>query len=160
MNPKTTGLLLMVMLLVVGGFGGYLYGLGNPVQPPSDHQNIVSRMIIYDEDFDFRLIPKCVDASPEVVCGEHSIVQLGLFETGRTYAHSTWIWQRYGDTEIAMTIWGPGEDGTTYSIELGKLAGNPFTVKIAGEEVLQIKQTPNLIDTGYEGYYVLTVELD
>lgn len=160
MNTKLTGFVLILMLMGIGGVGGFLYGQGHPVQPPTTHQNIVSSMIINDDKWDIYLIPKCVDASPELVYGEHSIISLDAFETGRIYPQSTWIWQRYRDTEVAMTIWGPGEDGITYSIELSKLAGNPFTVKIGGEVVLIMKSNPDLIDTGYEGYYVLTVELD
>jgi len=160
MNTKLTGFMVLLMLLAIGGVGGFLYGQGYPVQPSSDHQNIVSSMMINDDKWDSYLIPKCVDASPELVYGEHSIVQLDAFEIGRIYPQSTWIWQRYGDTEVAMTIWGPGEDGTTYSIELSKLAANPFTVKIGGEVVLAMKENSDLIDTGYEGYYVLTIQLD
>lgn len=159
MNTKLTSFMLVLMLVAVGGIGGFLYGQGHPVQPSSGHQNIVSSMIIYDDRWDTYLIPKCVDASPELVYAQHSIVSLDAFELGRIYPQSTWIWQRYGDTEIAMTIWGPGEDGTTCSIELSRLASNPFTVEIGGEVVLEIKQRSDLIDTGYEGYYVLTVEL-
>lgn len=158
MNTKLTGFMLILMLLAVGGVGGFLYGQGYAVQPPTNHQNIVSSMIIHDDKWDTYLIPKCVDANPELVCGEHSIISLEAFEYGKIYAQSTWIWQRYGDTEFAMTIWGPGEDGITCSIELSKLAGNPFTVKINGETVLEIRDIASgVIDPGY---YVLTVELD
>lgn len=157
MNTKLTGFMLVLMLVAIGGIGGFLYGQGHPVQPSSEHQNIVSSMIIHDDKWDNYLIPKCVDASPELVCGEHSIVSLDAFEYGRTYAQSTWIWQRYGDTEFAMTIWGPGEGGTTYSLELSRLAGNPFTVKINGEIVLEIS---DMADGPTPGYYVLTLELD
>lgn len=159
MEKKLTALMLIVLMVGIGGLGGFLFGsqYSQEVKPPSEHQSIVDSMTIKDTYWNLYLEPKCVD-SGTYQWGEISIKEFQVFEEGRTYLQSTWIWQRHGDTEVAMTIWGPSEDQTTCAIELGKLGGNPFEVKVKGVTETYLKATNE--SPGYrDAYYAFAVEI-
>lgn len=156
-DTKGSAILLVLLLLVVGGVVGYAIGIQGQsnIQPFPEHQSVINTIIIKDTKFNYNLVPICVHSSQNV-WAEHSIIPLATFEEGRVYKHTTWIWQRYGDTEISMTLWGPGEDQNTISIEIGRLGANPFEVKVAGETELTIAEATAMPSTGY---YHITVQL-
>jgi len=89
-----------------------------------------------------------------VECGKGLSV---YFVKGKVYPQSTWLWQRYGDTEIVMNIWGPDESGTMYGVEIARLAWSPFEVKIDGVTKLTIDPVTSLEPA--IGYYQLEVRL-
>lgn len=131
MNQKLKSVTLSLIFIAVFGSMGFLIGRQTEVSPPASHQNVIDRMVVLDTLYDLYLVPKCVDAGQRVYAKGHS--ELAIFEYDRTYWQSTWLWNRYGDTEIAMTIWGPGEDGKTYSLEIAKLAYNELQIKISAK---------------------------
>lgn len=160
---KIAPVILMLILVVVGGIGGFIYASQNPVTPPAEHQGIINTMIITDTVWNVQLTPKCVD-SAGIFWAKHQIVELDAFTEGREYYQSTWVWQRYGDTEMVMTIWGPGEDQTTCLIEIAKLAGNSFSIVLKGETILDIAKSSESMQAkgecwACEGYYTLHVEI-
>ena len=161
MGQKTTAVFMIILMLGIGGLGGFLFAQTQPIKPPSEHQAIVDSIIIQDIEFNVYLHPKCVDAGIRT-WAEHAIIELEAFQEGRPYQQTTWLWQRYGDTELAMSIWGPGEDKASYGLEFGRLGANPFRVQVMGEEAFIIPWAAG-IPTGSgwasEGYYTMTVEV-
>jgi len=135
LNLKTSALILLILALGIGAFGGFMYGQTYVVQPLHEHQAITDSIVIHDTRYDSYLTPKCVDAGSRIY---NEGKPLAVFIDGRSYEQSTWLWQRYGDTEIVMTIWGPGEDHKTVSVEFGKVAANPFDIKLLGETIIQM----------------------
>ena len=83
-----------------------------------------------------------------------------IFMKGEKYPQSTWIWHRYGDTEIVMTIWGPDESGKLYFVEIARLSAEPFEIRIGGKTILTIEEIKELSTSRPEiGYYVIEVAL-
>jgi len=120
---------------------------------PASHRAIIENMEVIDTRANFKLTPKLVDSG---VRSFGKGIPLELFTNYEEYQQTTWIWQRHGDTEFAMTIWGPGNDGKTHMIELGRTAADPFEVKVAGETKLVIPQITEW-KTVMEGYYEFEV---
>lgn len=157
-SKKSAASLLLLAVIAASSVGGFLIGQQSSVTPPDSHALIVKRTAIMDtstEHNGYYLIPKCVDAGARIY-GKFSITTLEIFIANREYEQSTWLWQRNGDTEVAMTIWGPGEDGITVMLEFAKLGADPFIVQITGTTVITM---PKSTASPAEGYYVLSAQI-
>jgi len=156
MQQKTTAFIVIILLMgfgfLAGSFAGGLFG---QLGVPANHKALVDHMQIIDTAINFKLTPKLVDSGTRT-WGEGFPLST-IFTVGEKYPQSTWIWQRYGDTEVTMTIWGPDESGKILSVEIARLGGNPFVVKIKGVTKLtmdQVTSSPAI------GYYSLEVTVD
>jgi len=155
MKKKLTTFTLIV-IVAAASLGGYLFGQNQGATPSTQHSALIARMMIKDTIKNAYLDSKCVDAGQKVYGKSSSIMQMNLFIDTRNYEQSTWLWQRYGDTELCMSVWGPGEDGTTMYIEFGRQSSGPFQVQINDNTVLTMYEAtgnPSI------GYYVLTVQI-
>jgi len=150
MKTKTAQLLVSLLLITVV-VGGFMLYTDVASQPPKDHQIIVNKIVIKDTKYDCLLKPKFVYAK-EITYGQPTY---GVFQVGETYMHSVWLWTRHDDAEWSMTIWGPGDDGMTYSIEFGRLAGNPFKITVEDTEIT----VPEGSGSGSEGWYIVEIKL-
>ena len=153
----------IVLILLIGGgflvgsfFGGSLVG---GLAVPSDHRAIAEDFKIYDENYGYLPSPKVVSFGT-LKYGE-KLSSLSVFVVDQPYQYSLWIFQRKGDTEMTMEIWGPDADGN-YDIGFGRTGlyyGGYIEYK--GAEVLMIQNafsvTPNGEGISTEGEYALTV---
>ena len=148
MQQKTSVLLILVLMIgvsfLVGSFAGGFIG---QLTVPATHKSLVDSMKIIDTAINFKLTPKLVDSGSRK-WGE-GFSTLAVFTQDEEYLQSTWIWQRHGDTEVVMTIWGPDESGEILSIEIARLGSNAFTVKINGVTKLTIDQVTSAPAIGY-----------
>ena len=148
MQQKTSALLILVLMIgvsfLVGSFAGGFIG---QLTVPATHKSLVDSMQIIDTTINFELTPKLVDSGSRK-WGE-GFSTLSVFYKGEEYLHSTWIWQRHGDTEVVMTIWGPDESGKILSIEIARLGRHPFAVKIEGVTKLTMDQVTSVPAIGY-----------
>lgn len=156
------GLILVIVLLSVGTLFGFmllpeLLGRSELIIPQG-HQYIMENMeIIVGETEQVALEPYCVKCS---LMEWGAYRPLTLFETGNQYYQSTWIWSRPGgDTDAALTIWGPGNDGLTYEIEASRFIGYvPITILYQGEVIRSMPKVE--WSTGsLSGYVVFRVVL-
>jgi len=135
----------IVCALLIGLILGlFLMPIFQTVQAPASHRTIVNATSIKDTTVNFYLKPTLVRVDKPEWCK-------GLdFQAtvGKSYPQTTWVWTRYGDVEVAMTIWGPGDDGVTCLVEFATLAGNPFSINCGGQQF-------NL----QTGYYCTTVKV-
>ena len=123
---------------------------------PESHKDIVAKIEIIDAKSGYRLKPRCVDAGSKTY-GAGALQPLAVrFNFGEKYPQSTWIWQREGDTEFVMTIWGPDESGNLYAIELGRVGSGAFIIKFSGETRIQVSEV-DLSEPKNEGYYYFEV---
>ena len=158
MNQKHALAITLLLLVAFTFLSGYNYFTSNNVY--SDHKSIADSIKIVDNGN--VLTCKPVDHS-ENVWGQG--LYATVFINGKKYRQSTWLFQRYGDTELVMTIWGPGEDGETYNIELGRVGIlGPAKVYFNDNELFTIpEKTYSDIGNGVKqvtpGAYVFTVKL-
>jgi len=153
----------IVLVLLIGGgflvgsfFGGSLVG---GLATPSDHRAIAENFKIYDENYGYLPSPTCV-TSGTLKYGE-KLSSLSVFVVDQPYKYSFWLWQRKGDTEMTMEIWGPDVDGN-YDVGFGRTGlYNGGYIEYKGVEVLTIQNafsvTPNGEGISTEGEYALTV---
>lgn len=157
MASKKAASILMLALIFCAGLGGYLVSQQTGVTPPSKHAALVQKMSIqvtgHELPIEVYLNPKCVDAGSRTFAKYMTV----NFQVGKDYDESTWIWQRYGDTELSMQVWGPGEDGQTCIVGIGKLGNDAFTVMIAGNKIPNIPLSDGITNTN--GYYALFVKI-
>ena len=155
MNTKLKVAVLLLLILLLGLIMGvFLSPAINSFLVPASHKAIVDKMEVIDTKANFRLTAKLVD-SVSSEFGEG--IPLATFDYGKVYGQTTWIWQRYGDTEFVMTVWGPGNDGKTYLVEFGKVAGDPFKIVFNGVTKLTIEAVTSTAPA--IGYYQLEVQL-
>ena len=155
MAQKTAAILVLVLLMGFGFLAGSFFGgFIGALTVPNEHKAIVDSMEVRDTEANFKLTPKLVDSgNKEWGAG---LSTFAVFKAGKSYPQTTWLWQRHGDTEVAMTIWGPS-DNDKYSVEVARLGGNPFTVKVNGV----LKATiPKATTVPFEGYYQFELEVD
>jgi len=152
---KTVAVIVILLFLGAGFFIGSLAGgfIGQ-LTVPATHKTIIDSMQVIDTIANFKLTPKLVDSSNVEYAKGLSV----MFIKGKTYPQTVWLWQRYGDTEIIMNIWGPDETGKTYGIEIARVAWNSFKIKINGETKLTIDQVTSTAPA--IGYYQLEVQCD
>jgi len=146
----------LVLVLLLGfGFlaGSFVGGFFEQLTVPASHKSIVDSITITDTVANFKLTPKLVTSSNVEWAKGLSVT----FIKGKVYPQTVWVWQRYGDTEIVMSIWGPDESGKTCSIEISRLAWNPFVVKINGVTKLTMDAVASVPAIGY---YCLEVAVD
>jgi len=132
MAQKPMIYLVLVLLLGVGFLLGGLFGgafIGG-FAAPSGHKAVIGSMTITDTRINFDLTPKLADSGSTK--WNEGFPLNAIFTSQKKYPQSTWIWQRYGDTEVAMTIWGPDDSGELYYVEAAMLGGGPFELKIDG----------------------------
>jgi len=155
MQQKTTAFIVIILLMgfgfLAGSFAGGLFG---QLGVPASHKAIVDRMTVTDTRANVKLTPKLVESSNVEAYKGLSV----LFIKGKVYPVTVWLWQRYGDTELVMNIWGPDESGKTYGIEISRLAWDPFEVKINGVTKLTIDAVTSVEPA--IGYYQLEVTVD
>jgi len=125
----------LVAIIGVVALAIYFYTSPRVIGIPQDHSQIINDLDVVEVGTSetFSLSSLCVDSGSRVF-GENW--PLSIFETGETYTQSTWIWQREGDTEACLTVWGPGDDGKTYDLELSRLVG-ALEIRVYYEGVLQ-----------------------
>lgn len=155
MTQKTTAFIVLILLLGVGFLAGsFLGGFLTTFTIPASHKAIVDSMTIIDTRANVKLTPKLVESSNVEAYKGLSV----LFIKGKVYPVTVWLWQRYGDTELVMNIWGPDESGKTYGIEISRLAWDPFEVKVDGVTKLTINAVTSTEPA--IGYYQLEVTVD
>jgi hypothetical protein len=157
MAQKTMTYVVLILLLGAGFLMGGLFGGGliGGYAAPSSHRAIVDRMkVIATEYSNLELTPKLADSGNRKWC--EGVPSLSIFTVGKEYPETTWIWQRYGDTELAMTIWGPDESGTHYDLEFGRL-GSCLKVTYDGVEKFT---TGGHLGHMSEGFYCFTVTVE
>lgn len=157
------GLVLIIALLGIGtGFGFLLlprFLERSTLLIPEGHQFIVDNMevILEGELEQYPLEPLCVDQGARVY-GKDS--PLAIFKVGNEYYQTTWIWRRHGDTDAAITIWGPGEDDLTYTIEAARFHGGyKITFLYMGEPKRIMQPLPYNPSEIHPGYTYFTVTL-
>ncbi|MGB9672276.1 MAG: hypothetical protein ACPLZY_03930 [Candidatus Norongarragalinales archaeon] len=155
MAQKTTAFIMLILVLGVGFVAGsFLGGFLTKFTAPSTHRSIIESMTVTDTKANIQLTPKLLSSS-KVECGKGLSV---YFIKGKQYQQTVWTWERYGDVELVMVIWGPDETGKTYGVEVARIAWDPFEVKINGVTKLKISEVTSTEPA--IGYYQLTVTLE
>ena len=158
MAQKTMIYLVLVLLLGAGFLLGGLFGGGliGSYAAPSGHKAVIDSMTITDTRINFAFTPKLADSGTRKWGQGFSTIS--IFTKDKEYPQSTWLWQRYGDTEVAMTIWGPDDSGERYYVEASMLGGGPFEVKIDG--ITKLTMYMEVLAPGYySGCYEFDVDV-
>lgn len=111
-----------VIILGIGFIGGFLVQSFLEPSPPSDHLAIAEQFEVCDIDYDTDLTLKFIGTSETAML---SVLELDAFALKtREYQLSEWGFYTGKDSNAYLNIWGPGDDGETYSIEFVKMCGN------------------------------------
>lgn len=140
MVQKTMTYIVLILLLGAGFLLGGLFGGGliGGFAAPVGHKAVIDSMTITDTRINLELTPKLADSGNRK--WNEGFPLSVIFTNQKEYPQSTWLWQRYGDTDVAMTIWGPDDTGETYYVEAAMLGGGPFEIKIDGVTKLTMQQ--------------------
>lgn len=101
---------------------------------PSDHKKVIDKITILDTKTSKYLQPTFL--------GSRRSKWLSLlplqFSADETYIQSDWGFYTvdgdYKDLNAMVSIWGPGDDGVTYNVEVARLMGNPAKIWIGSSE--------------------------
>jgi hypothetical protein len=138
-----SGMALLLIILAVFSI--------NTTIAPGNHQTVANEFSIEDTSLNASLTLTCVKSGNV----QWSVPLSGAsFTNNKNYPQSTWIWQRSGDTDWTMTVWGPADDGHSYFIEFGRLGADSYTISWAGIPKIwvdAVNATPAV------GYYQIVV---
>lgn len=140
--------------LIVGlalGFGLAYIILPALFFAPSSHSSVINETEIVDTRVNLKLTPKLVDSSERALG-----TGLSAFTQGKTYKHTTWLYQRHGETEFVVTVWGPGDDGKTHVVQIGRVSPGAFDIKFQKTTLVHYDAT---WATPADGYYWFDVEV-
>ena len=121
---KKTRVGMMLLMLVLGVVLGW-FGHTVLVFPPSNHKNIIDKLIITTDS------NKLASTYLKSGTSTWTLSLVTNFLKGGTYTYSLWTYSYQEDPEVSVCIWGPGEDGSTYQVELSAFWwGRTYTAKI------------------------------
>lgn len=157
---------LIILLVSAGAIIGALLlprHLGSKVPvlgAPQDHWAIIENMEIIevgDEGGRFILEPLCVDYGKKDYSRDYP---LSAFTKGELYSQSTWLFQRHGDTEACLSIWGPADD-QGYDVEASRFVGLKLEIWYDHEIIRTMpKVTAADLYTCMPGYVWFTLSLE
>ena len=162
MNERQSRLLLLLIIVFAVGaiVGVSVKTKGLLTGTPETHQWILDHLEVTDQRWpDTALDEKLVDYGIRTY--GKALTTLGVFQIDEDYYQTTWLIQRHGDTELCLTIWGPGDDGKTHCVEVAQLGYGPFKVYVNGEERLFLYQEgQNTADPGAHmvGWFNVVIE--
>jgi len=155
MTKKIVGLVFLLLVLV-GGIAAVWWTTTN-ISVPAEHQTIIDNLVIVDTTKGYALpAAKCV-ASGTLQYGVAQSVLSQDFTVGESYAQTTWVWQRSGDTNFVMKIWGPDNQGG-YDVEFGRLCTDAFTISFNGKLMMTVPVIPSMANSVMQnGYFIVYV---
>lgn len=133
-NTKGAGqifaLILMVGLMAIIGIAGFY--VGNKVAfgyPSNEHKTIVENIHVVDLDANIQLSLEFIQSTNSKMLYIFGQGQAGQFNINADkYQLSEWRWKIGGDPDAYMNVWGAGEDGRTYYIEIGSFSGHRLQI--------------------------------
>ena len=157
---------ILLVLLIGGGFlvgsffGGSLVG---GLVAPSNHKKIAENFKIYDNNYGYLPAPTFMYSSTLKYAESLSTLP-SQFTVNSPYTFSLWTFQRKGDTEVTLEIWGPDDTGHGYAVCLARTGlGSGGLIEYKGVEVMTIssyaEQPPIENGEGYrvEGEYFMDI---
>ena len=125
MAQKTVAVL-VILLFLGGGFfiGSFAGGFVGQLTVPATHRAIIDKMVI--KAGTYKLSPSYLSTGKTI--WQLSSLEDNFYKDG-TYQYTLWVYSYQGDPEVYVCIWGPGEDGKTYEVELAASYPRDFTVK-------------------------------
>ena len=123
-TAKTKGIVLLLVVLFCGlGIGWFTHTA--LTFPPSSHKNIIDKLTITTDS------NKLASTYLKSGTSTWTLSLVTNFLKGGTYTYSLWTYSYQEDPEVSVCIWGPGEDGSTYQVELSAFWwGRTYTAKI------------------------------
>jgi hypothetical protein len=119
-------MVLVSAILLLGLIGGVLLSpVFQSFLAPSSHKAIVDTMTITTGT------NKLTSAYLSSGTTTWKLSLIENFLKGGTYTYSLWVYSYRGDPEVTVCIWGPGEDGETFQVELSAFwYGRSYTATI------------------------------
>lgn len=133
-----------IAFLVIGACLGY-YLAPQLNFPPKDHESIAKQVIVYDKTYGRAQVLVFVESGRGQLL---SLVPLQFTDQTKEYQYSFWVFKTGNDVNAVMWIWGPGDDGKTYSVEIARLAANELEIVYPGGKVT----FPANSNEGYFGF--------
>ena len=129
MAQKTVAVMVILLFLGAGVFIGSLAGgFVGQLTVPATHRAIVDKMTIKVGSYE--LSPSYLSTGKST-WQSFSTLQENFLQDG-TYQYTLWVYSYQGDPEVYVCIWGPGEDGETYQVELCAAWTRYYTVTCKG----------------------------
>jgi len=125
MNPRLKVAVLLFLFLLLGLIMGvFLSPMAQSFLAPASHRAIVDKMTITTGT------SKLTSAYLSSGTSTWTLSIAENFLHGGTYQYTLWVYSYQGDPEVAVCVWGPGEDGKTYEVELTAFwSGRSYEVK-------------------------------
>jgi hypothetical protein len=120
--------IVVVVLVVLGALLGFFL-LPQVKSPPRDHEYIAKQVTVYDKTYGCTQILVFVESGRGQML---TLVPMQFTPQTVTYTYSFWAFKTGNDINAVMWIWGPGDDGKTYSVEVARLAGNELEITYPG----------------------------
>jgi len=136
MNTRLTGFVLILMLLAIGGIGGWLYGQNQTPNVSFYHQLIIEKTVVtadISSDESVTCLPICLRSSSRFVKAlDMQDIGKRAMWIGSQVDFSEWAWEYQGHPLAYMQVWGPKE-GCVY-VQFSRASMTMLHVDIAGDQ--------------------------
>jgi len=135
---------LAIYFLLIAVVAVALYMVYNNLSAiPEGHEAIANQIVVYDATFGrFQELHFVRSGKTPML----SVKPLSMFQPQtREYTYSLWEFRSGDDVNAVMMIWGPGDDGATYFVEISRLSANELKISYPGGEFT----FPRNSDIGY-----------
>lgn len=137
--------MLIVMLLTIGILGFYLGSKTALGSPTKDHKFIVNEITMVDTTFAVQATIEFLHAGGSPILEVSPTTESEQFTVGtELYELSEWRWHIHGDPNAYMNIWGAGDDGQTFYIEIVSLSDNKLELSTPTGKYTLTPQKPNV----------------
>jgi hypothetical protein len=119
------GVLVYLLLGVALGVAAMGIYSGAASFPPSDHQAVANTITVYDLGYQRAQTLSFIRSGQGQ---QMAIIPMSPFRQNVNYQYSLWEFKVGVDTNAVMQIWGPGDDGATYNVGIGRLCGNQLRI--------------------------------
>ena len=127
-----------MLALILGGLLGYVgHKWISQGTVPQYHAKIAGQIMVYDMDYNTTLTCVFIKASKTPMLSTSELFTPQVVE----YDLSEWGFYTGKEPNAYMNIWGPANDGKTFSIEISKMCSN--TLKVSCPEGDFILETEN-----------------
>lgn len=133
-NRKGSGMVLaflfLTIIVVAAAVGGFYVGNTLAFGSPSKiHATLAKNITVFDIDLNSQTSLEFIRSSESSMLVAFDFGNEGQFGIGETeYALSEWRYHLMGDPDAYMCVWGAGDDGLTYFVEIASFSGNTLKV--------------------------------
>lgn len=136
--------LIIVFIVALSGFSFYLGNRLSGTVPTKYHKAIAEQIFVFDSVTDTQMKTEFIKSSKAIMSSISEDYNTRFIAGNRTYVLSEWRFHTEGDVQAYMLIWGAGEDGQSFYVEIGTVTDNELQLNTPKGNFVLSSETPRI----------------